>query len=114
MRSAAHIRWPGLGRLASDEVTHPNLKEFVPFIDDLKKESERGVVLRSVSYLENQPRGKRLVIPPLRAQAASDTAFSSLQLQGSNWSMRLLGCSGIRWKTSVKNTLGQSKESVTS
>ena len=34
---------------------------------------------------------KRLVIPPLRAQAASDRALSGLQFQGSNWSMRLLG-----------------------
>ena len=34
--------------------THPNLKEFVPFLDDLNKESERGAVLISVSYLEGQ------------------------------------------------------------
>ena len=34
--------------------THPNLKEFVPFLDNLNKESERGAVLISVSYLEQQ------------------------------------------------------------
>ena len=34
--------------------THPNLKEFVPFLDGLNKESERGAVLISVSYLESQ------------------------------------------------------------
>ena len=32
--------------------THQNLKEFVPFLDDLNKESERGAILISVSYLE--------------------------------------------------------------
>ena len=34
--------------------THPNLEEFAPFLDDLNKESERGAVLISVSYLERQ------------------------------------------------------------
>ena len=34
--------------------THPNLKEFAPFLDDLNRESERGAVLISVSYLEGQ------------------------------------------------------------
>lgn len=34
--------------------THPHLKEFAPFLDDLNKESERGAVLISVSYLERQ------------------------------------------------------------
>ena len=34
--------------------THPNLKEFAPFLDDLNRESERGAVLISVSYLERQ------------------------------------------------------------
>ena len=34
--------------------THPNLKEFTPFLDDLNRESERGAVLISVSYLERQ------------------------------------------------------------
>lgn len=34
--------------------THPNLKEFAPFLDDLNGESERGAVLISVSYLERQ------------------------------------------------------------
>ena len=34
--------------------THPNLEEFAPFIDDLNRESERGAVLISVSYLERQ------------------------------------------------------------
>ena len=36
--------------------THPHLKEFAPFLDDLNKESERGAVLISVSYLERQLR----------------------------------------------------------
>ena len=36
--------------------THPHLKEFVPFLNDLNKESERGAVLISVSYLEGQLR----------------------------------------------------------
>ena len=34
--------------------THPHLKEFAPFLDDLNRESERGAVLISVSYLERQ------------------------------------------------------------
>ncbi|MDD9992952.1 MAG: hypothetical protein OXP75_14240 [Rhodospirillales bacterium] len=34
--------------------SYPNLKEFAPFLDDLNKESERGAVLISVSYLEQQ------------------------------------------------------------
>ena len=34
--------------------SHPHLKEFVPFLNDLNKESERGAVLISVSYLEQQ------------------------------------------------------------
>ena len=34
--------------------THPSLKEFGPFLDDLNRESERGVVLISASYLERQ------------------------------------------------------------
>ena len=34
--------------------THPNLKVFAPFLDDLNRESERGAVLISVSYLERQ------------------------------------------------------------
>ena len=34
--------------------THPNLKEFAPFLDDINRESERGAVLISVSYLERQ------------------------------------------------------------
>lgn len=34
--------------------THPHLKEFLPFLDDLNRESERGAVLISVSYLERQ------------------------------------------------------------
>ena len=34
--------------------TDANLKEFTPFLDDLNKESERGAVLISVSYLEQQ------------------------------------------------------------
>lgn len=34
--------------------THPHLKEFEPFLDDLNRESERGAVLISVSYLERQ------------------------------------------------------------
>ena len=42
----------------------------------------------------------RLVDPTLRIQAASDKALSGLQFQGSNSSMRLLGCSAIRWSTS--------------
>lgn len=36
--------------------SHPHLKEFLPFLDDFNKESERGVVLISVSYLDNQLR----------------------------------------------------------
>ena len=34
--------------------THPHLKEFNPFLDDLNKESARGAVLIAVSYLEGQ------------------------------------------------------------
>ena len=34
--------------------THPNFKVFAPFLDDLNRESERGAVLISVSYLERQ------------------------------------------------------------
>lgn len=34
--------------------THPNLKEFAPFLDHLNRESERSAVLISVSYLERQ------------------------------------------------------------
>ena len=34
--------------------THPHLREFEPFLDDLNRESERGAVLISVSYLERQ------------------------------------------------------------
>ena len=34
--------------------THPNLKDFAPFLDDLNSESERGAVLISVSYMERQ------------------------------------------------------------
>ena len=34
--------------------THPHLKEFLPFLDNLNKESERGAVLISASYLEGQ------------------------------------------------------------
>ena len=34
--------------------SHPHLKEFAPFLDDLNRESERGAVLISVSYLERQ------------------------------------------------------------
>ena len=34
--------------------THPHLKDFVPFLDDLNKESARGTVLISASYIENQ------------------------------------------------------------
>ena len=34
--------------------THPHLKEFLPFLDSLNKESERGAVLISASYLEEQ------------------------------------------------------------
>ena len=47
--------------------------------------------------------GKRFVDPPLCVQAASDSALSGLQFQGSNSSMRLLGCSAIRWSTSVSH-----------
>ena len=36
--------------------THPHLKEFLPFLDSLNKESERGAVLISASYLEGQLR----------------------------------------------------------
>ena len=36
--------------------THPHLKEFFPFLDSLNKESERGAVLISASYLEGQLR----------------------------------------------------------
>ena len=32
--------------------------------------------------------------PPLQGQAASDRALSGLRFQGSDWSIRLLGCSG--------------------
>ena len=51
-------------------------------------------------------RCKRTPSPPLRGQAASDRALSGLQFQGSNWSMRLLGCSGMRWSTSVSHACG--------
>ena len=34
--------------------THPHLREFAPFLDNLNRESERGAVLISVSYLERQ------------------------------------------------------------
>jgi len=34
--------------------THPNLKVFAPFLDDLNRESERGAVLISVSLFEWQ------------------------------------------------------------
>ena len=34
--------------------TQPHLKDFLPFLDSLKKESERGAVLISASYLEEQ------------------------------------------------------------
>ena len=54
---------------------------------------------------ENDER-KRTPSPPLRGQAASDRALSGLQFQGSNWSMRLLGCSGMRWSTSVSHACG--------
>ena len=46
---------------------------------------------------------KRIASPTLRIQAASDRALSSLQFQGSNSSIRLLGCSAIRWSTSVSH-----------
>ena len=36
--------------------THPHLKEFLPFLDSLNNESERGAVLISASYLEEQLR----------------------------------------------------------
>ena len=48
-------------------------------------------------------RRKRIASPTLRIQAASDRALSSLQFQGSNSSIRLLGCSAIRWSTSVSH-----------
>src|SRR5688500_5397628 len=32
--------------------THPNLKDFLPFMHELRHESERGAVLISCSYLE--------------------------------------------------------------
>ena len=63
--------------------THPNLKEFAPFLDDLNKESERGAVLISVSYLERQLkeivsaflwRGRRIRAPSRRIQRSSGHA----------------------------------------
>lgn len=35
---------------------YPNLKDFLPFLDSLNKESERGAVLVSGSYIEEQLR----------------------------------------------------------
>ena len=49
---------------------HPNLKEFVPFLDDLNKESERGAVLISVSYLEGQL--KSIIAAYLRSGKATE------------------------------------------
>ena len=34
--------------------THPHLAGFVPFLDDLNKESERGAVLIASAYIEDQ------------------------------------------------------------
>ena len=44
---------------------------------------------------------KRTRSPPLQSQAASERALSGLQFHGSNSSIRLLGCSGMRWSTSA-------------
>ena len=47
--------------------------------------------------------GKRQVVPPLQAQAASDRTVSGLVFQGSNSSMRLLWCSAMRSNTSASH-----------
>ena len=44
---------------------------------------------------------KRAAKAPLQSQAAWERAWSGLQFQGSNSSIRLLGCSGMRWSTSA-------------
>ena len=66
--------------------------------------ASRELVRRETSALRLYR--KRTPSPPLRGQAASDRALSGLQFQGSNWSMRLLGCSGMRWSTSVSHACG--------
>ena len=47
---------------------------------------------------------KRMENPPLRFQAVSGrAAVSTLQFHGSNSSIRLLGCWGMRWSTSASH-----------
>lgn len=71
-------------------LTHPHLKEFLGFLDKLKAESERGAVLVSTGFLEEQLR------QVLAAFLIEDKAAASL-LEGSNaplgtFSARITAC----------------------
>ena len=56
---------------------------------------------RVTSTIRRHLNGKRAAKAPLQSQAAWERAWSGLQFQGSNSSIRLLGCSGMRWSTSA-------------
>jgi mannitol operon repressor len=81
--------------VAADDLlkTHPHLKEFLPYLDLLNKESDRGKVLVSTGFLEQQLKEVLLAFMLPNDQAADLVGGHNAPL-GSLWPAPI-GWSGV-------------------
>jgi mannitol operon repressor len=70
--------------------THPHLKEFIPWLDLLNKESERGQVLISSGFMEQQL--KDILQAFLIANSGADTLFEGANAPLGTFSSRIAAC----------------------
>ena len=70
--------------------THPNLKEFIPFLDLLNRESDRGKVLISTGFMEEQL--KQVLLAFFREDKASTELVDGGNAALGSFSSRIAAC----------------------
>lgn len=78
--------------MATEELVkkYPNLKEFFPFLDLLQKESDRGQVLISTGFLEQQL--KDVLLAFMRDTPESQELFAGANAPLGSFSSRITAC----------------------
>ncbi|WP_052316167.1 MltR family transcriptional regulator [Sinorhizobium fredii] len=75
------------------EVPHPHLKEFLEFLPELNKESDRGMVLIATSYLDELL--KRVLLSFFREDRASEILVEGFNAPLGSFSTRIVACTAL-------------------
>ena len=82
---------------------YPNLKEFLPYLDLLRKESPRGQVLISAGYLEEQL--KQVLLAFMREDADSTNLLEGGNAPLGTLSSRIAACYALALLTNTNATI---------